>query len=245
MKKHIIGAIMLTVVMFVAGTAFAQGERKAFGKTYGEWSADWWQWALEMPATHHPLFDTADCSNRQSGHVWFLGGKFCAATSQIGCSSPGTVTAERSCTIGPETALFFPILNGEDSYVEELAGTSEQTLRTNIKSWTDPSPNFMITASVDGWPLHPVRICTSGTFCSPEQSPLFFFRLPHHDNLMAAIGETWVPDGALSAGVSDGYYVLLPPLPVGHHTIFFYGRNGGFSLDITYHITVRHESWER
>src|SRR5437867_3706794 len=33
-----------------------------FGRTYAEWSAAWWQWALSLPVDQHPLFDTADCS---------------------------------------------------------------------------------------------------------------------------------------------------------------------------------------
>src|SRR5262250_1729493 len=31
----------------------------AFGKTYAEWSAGWWEWALSLPASGHLLFDTA------------------------------------------------------------------------------------------------------------------------------------------------------------------------------------------
>jgi len=46
------------------------------GKTYGEWSAEWWRWALSLPTTAHPLLDTGDCSEGQSGKVWFLGGTF-------------------------------------------------------------------------------------------------------------------------------------------------------------------------
>ncbi len=54
-----------------------------------------------------------------------------------------------------------------------------------------------------------------------------------------AIGEN-VADGETSQGVSDGYYVLIPPLPVGKHEITFYGAIPAwdFSLDVTYNITV-------
>ena len=39
--------------------------------------------------------------------------------------------------------------------------------------------------------------------------------------------------------VADGYWVLLSPLSVGSHTIHFAGGfESGFSLDVTYHITV-------
>ena len=38
-----------------------------------------------------------------------------------------------------------------------------------------------------------------------------------------------------------GYYVFLPPLPAGQHTIRFRGAvpcSGGFTQDITYTLTV-------
>jgi hypothetical protein len=37
--------------------------------------------------------------------------------------------------------------------------------------------------------------------------------------------------------VSDGYWIMLKPLPVGAHTVHFHA-NLGATLDITYHITV-------
>src|SRR5262245_3779309 len=37
------------------------------GLSYGEWSARFFQWAYSLPVTHHPLFDTADCSTGQTG----------------------------------------------------------------------------------------------------------------------------------------------------------------------------------
>jgi hypothetical protein len=77
----------------------------AYGKTYSEWSIDWWQWATKLPATHHPLFDTADISACQSGNVWFLGGKFCAL-NLAGC----TGIAVRTNTIPEGKALFFTMV---------------------------------------------------------------------------------------------------------------------------------------
>ncbi len=65
-----------------------------FGRTYSEWSAEWWQWILSQPANASPLFDTADCNTGQSGPVFFLGGKFCPTGGN--CSFTGVV---RSCTI--------------------------------------------------------------------------------------------------------------------------------------------------
>jgi hypothetical protein len=47
---------------------------KAYGKTYAEWSAAWFQWADSLKITYHPLYDTAPIDTGQSGPVWFLSG---------------------------------------------------------------------------------------------------------------------------------------------------------------------------
>jgi hypothetical protein len=41
------------------------------------------------------------------------------------------------------------------------------------------------------------------------------------------------------AAVADGYYVMLPPLPPGPHTIEVGARIDGTSLSTTYHLDVR------
>src|SRR5438132_1286978 len=67
-----------------------------YGKSYGQWSEAFFQWAFSLPVTAHPLFDTADCSAGQSGNVWFIAGNF-----------TGTPVV-RNCTIPVGKALFFP-----------------------------------------------------------------------------------------------------------------------------------------
>ncbi len=211
-----------------------------YGKTYGEWSAKWWQWDLSLPATAHPLFDTADCSAGQSGPVWFLGGKSCSFPAPPeGCNAN---LAVRSCAVPAGKALFFPIVNTEDSVIEENHGfgcgptnPTEADLRSCaafiINGVTD------LLCEIDGRSVHNLDSFR-------VQSPLFQFTLASHDNLLAAVGETGTPDGATSLSVSDGVYVMLTPLPAGPHTLHFHGRFtcafcGDFSLDITYHLTVR------
>ena|SRR5438552_3581682 len=210
-----------------------------YGKTYGEWSAAWWQWDTSLPATAHPLFDTADCGAGQSGPVWFLGGKACATPAPPeGCNAN---LAVRSCTVPVGKAIFFPILNSEDSVVEEnagfgcLQGTTEAALRSCAAFFMDGVTD--LACEIDG---HSVQNLDSFRV----QSPLFEFTLASHDNAFAAVGETGVPDGATSQAVSDGVYVMLAPLSAGQHTLHFHGRLtcsvcGNFSLDITYHLTVR------
>src|SRR5207245_2293718 len=71
-----------------------------FGKTYGEWSAEWWQWNFSIPVPSNPTFDTTGqhCQVQQSRPVFFLAG-----------TATGDVT-RRECTVPSDTPLFFPLI---------------------------------------------------------------------------------------------------------------------------------------
>jgi hypothetical protein len=83
------------------------------GKTLGEWSAEWWQWALSYPSANNPLLDTtgSSASLGDVGSVFFLAGTF----------SPTPVT--RTFAVPGNKFIFFPLLNGflsEEGTVEEM-----------------------------------------------------------------------------------------------------------------------------
>jgi hypothetical protein len=199
----------------------------AFGKTYGEWQAAFWQWNFSLPADQHPLTDTAPVSAGQSGHVWFLGGTF-APTVGPGGEFIGQVT--RDVTIPAGTALFFPIINAESSTAEGN-GTTAAELSANSKFLVDFVQTDSLFAQIDGKPLHDLTSYRG-------QSPAFTYGPLPDNNLLG------VPAGTTSLSVSDGYHLLLAPLSVGQHTIEFGGKlvapplNLTFIEDITYHITV-------
>jgi len=202
---------------------------RPYGLTYGQWSARHWQWTYSMPADHHPLTDTADCSAGQSGPVWFLGGTFAATPT-----GPNTVvgTANRVCTVPAGKALFFPIVDVECSEVEGN-GTTDAELRPCAKFLADHITNLQ--ATVDG-----VSIQNLPNY--RVQSPLFQFGPLPENNLLGA------PAGTISPSVSDGVFLMLAPLSAGTHTIHFAGElvftqaqdgfDFTFTLDITYHLTV-------
>jgi hypothetical protein len=51
-----------------------------------------------------------------------------------------------------------------------------------------------------------------------------------------------LPAGSYQPAVADGEYLLLNPLPPGHHTISFGGTGflgAPFSVETTYNLTVR------
>jgi hypothetical protein len=185
-------------------------------------ATSWWQWALETRAFENPLTDTTGqfADVNQSGRVWFLAGN-------VG----GTTV--RTITVPSGKALFFPIVNVFDVEDAIIAG--------GVKLFLVPQPvqvaqafvsNVIATATglsceVDGSPL-PI------TAANLEQSTPFSLHLPA-DNILG------VPAGVYFPAVDSGYYVLLPPLSAGQHTIHWAGSLTFFSLslDVTYNITVQ------
>src|SRR5215470_17813372 len=91
-QSVVIGALLLQLFGITAFAAVAEGHpflkiggnfdnpavvpvhSNAFGMTYEELAAKFWQWEFSMPINASPVFDTGDCSTNQSGKVWFLGG---------------------------------------------------------------------------------------------------------------------------------------------------------------------------
>lgn len=195
----------------------------AYGRTYGEWMAAWNQWSFSIPEATHPLFDNGDCSVGQSGPVWFLGGVFCS-----NCSS---YTRVRDCNLPSGKALFFPVVDWEDSALEEevaehpgdlayqLIGTVRAYIASGVDTWTD------MYCVIDERPIQIRRFRV--------QSTAFGFTLPE-DNILSAIYNTPFEKGTYFFGVDDGYDVMLAPLPSGDHVLHF----GTSWLDVTYHLHV-------
>jgi hypothetical protein len=185
------------------------------GRTYGEWSAAWWQWATSIPVSSNPLFDNGDCTTGQTGQVFFLGGKFCSGSS---CSS---LTATRQCTVPSRKNIYFPIVNAVDGIPGP--GDTINSFRKINQDTIDGTTK--VEADLDGR-----RLDDLGRF--RIQSSAFDFLLPD-DNLFGILAGTY------EIAADDGVYVMLQPLSPGTHLLHFTGTfAGGFSLDITYRLKV-------
>ena len=226
----VLPALLLAAGLGFGGTAPARAGQSSkvippnaspHGQTYGEWSAAWWQWAMELPVDGHPFVDDAgfDVRTGQSGHVWFLAAPF------------GTV--ERTCTIPTGTMLFIGLLNAEASDLEGL-GATEAERRATAEWIADHIVTSSLSCTIDG-----KAVANLGSY--RVQSPEFSFTAP----------TPWIfgSTGGDGVAVADGYFVMLAPLSAGQHTIHFGGTfhfDAGeldadphdFSLDMTYHLTV-------
>jgi hypothetical protein len=243
-EKAIFLAVLLVILLSVPSRVQAvgpegRGEAKAYGTTYGEMSAAWWEWVGMLPNLNHPLTSTGpvDCSMGQTGPIWFLAG--------VADSLNGT-SVTRSCMIPDNRALFYPLVNSvflnfpgdcgrpDGCTVDEKRDILDDSFDIG-NPLTDPSGIYPcdIWSTLDGEPiqyLYPfVRI----------QSPPFNLAM-NNDVFLSYPAGTEDPEA-----VSDGYWVLIPPLTVGSHTIQIHGAlcvsPGGielFEVDVTYDLTV-------
>ena len=167
-----------------------------YGKSHGEWVAEFWQYAMEFPVEGHPFLDTPeyDFAARQSGKVWFW-------------SAPdGPITREVDIPHG--TALFLTIRDVEVSSLEEppFFGATEQEQRERANWFADRIVDVSVT--IDGVPVENVEDYRF-------ESPQFSFDAP----------TPWIfgATGGAGTSVGDGYYMMIKPLPVGTHTIEYSG----------------------
>jgi hypothetical protein len=200
-----------------------------YGLTYGEWNARWWQWSFSVPSSKNPALTTngaVDCSVGQSGKVWFLAGHFLTG---------GSFT--RNCTIPHGKALLIPLINSWQDNVCNNPPLTVKELRVGAASGVFPPTE--LHASIDGHSLTDLESYRA-------ISPVFSYTLPSSkDNLIYTgfgvklPGPCW-PSLTVKPAVADGFYIMLHPLTAGKHTIKFGGTGpGGFSLDMTYNITVK------
>ena len=225
---------LVLVLLLAATTALAVGRNPnpavippgsaPQGRTYGEWAAAWWTWALQFPLEQNPMLDPTGAfgSAGQQGPVWFLAGAF---------DGP----AERSITIPKGKRIFFPLYNVFNDYscpdAERLPApgqTLEEFLTEGAEAMSDMATELF--AEVDGMPIQ----------------NLWDFRAHSDMEMFSKHSSLSTLDPCVSSGpqpaVAGGYWLMLAPLPRGQHTIRF-GSTASFGdfefgVDVTYYVTV-------
>jgi hypothetical protein len=195
-------------------------QSRPHGKSYSQWAAEWWQWALEADASENPLTDTTGefCHVDQGGHIFFLAGTIIDPS------------VERSCTIGTGKALLFPIVN---SFFGTLPSDppeqqTEEFCRASVEPIIDQAN--VLSLSVDGK-------TASELLRFAERSVLFPVQLP--ENNLFGVDDPDPADRLVFPTCDAGYYVFLPPLPPGEHTLHWTASTAnGIEQDVTYHLTV-------
>jgi hypothetical protein len=211
--------------------AFADG-----GATPGplsELTAEWWQWAQSIPFDQNPQLDSSGqyCMVGQRGPIWFL----------AGVSGGGPAT--RTCSVPENKALFFPVIN---SFWNNTPSTNPDCGQSGENYDVKTLIYLIKTTGIDS--AHDLSVTVDKKALDPKQiqhvlSVPFPTWFPA-DNVFGPVvckGQP-LPAGIYSPSMDDGYYVLLPPLKLGSHTLKFrgeYGSGTGSVLeDVTYDLTV-------
>lgn len=238
--------VMLLVIGLGLVPAIQAGEKgvaRMFGKTYGEWSAEWWTWALsipDIPPGNNPVKSEGlvDCSLGQRGPVWFLAG----ATAAIDFVNLVELQVTRTCRdpIPRERSLFIPLANAvfinEPGEQTCLGGPLDgpctvEEKRALLAAFNTASFSCGFAFDIDGIPVHTIPAVRA-------QSPAFYLATDVGNFL--GFGNAEDPEA-----VSDGFWLMVPPLPRGEHVVHFGGAFCNpeshlpfFQLDITYEFTV-------
>ncbi len=221
-KKFII--IILSVLIVSTNCYAGALETKFLGKSIGVWSVNWWKWSLSIPTPLNPMKDDtgANCVVGQKGSVWFLAGNFGAIDN---------TPINRNCTIPLRKYILFPIANAiwiqtplDDPSLTEI------DYRRLANELVPQTIGGELEATLDGNPI----IYNPKTPIIQSQSPVFTAKFPA-DNVFGV-------DASYLTGfpiVSDGYWVILPPLSKGNHILHFRaGKNENVTQDITYHLKI-------
>lgn len=199
------------------------------GISQNEWSARWWTQVITSPASALPIIDTTGAvgarGDEAGSGVFFL----------YGSSSPAPVT--RSVAVPEGRRLFFPIINAfadNTPYVGQPPTTFTEQELLDLVTSQQVTSQFL---TIDGVPV--------ANLFQQRQTRAFSYTVTNPDNFITLIGAdptfgTGMYPSTVSPVVSDGYWVMLDPLPVGTHTLHFGGSvaSSGFAQDITYTITV-------
>jgi len=208
-----------------------------FGASYEEWAGAWWQWALAIPKAENPILG-GPCELHQTGDVFFLAGTTGGAST-------------RSCTIPAGKGIFFPIANYIYKACPEFVGKlanytcedsmSEDVLNERTLLWSTYDKSLLLEidgVAVDGLDEYNAH---SEVFTETSSTNVSERVFPSCAGPIEA-NPCGVPVGTSRSAVSDGYWAMLHPLPVGQHQIHFaatiYRPTGPFSLDVTYNIVV-------
>jgi hypothetical protein len=184
------------------------------GRTWAEWTAEWWKWILEIPKPLNPGYDVDGTllqkTQQKYSDPFFLVGTYGGK-------------ARRNIRIEEGKSILLPVINVTTSFAEAPALKTEEELLTYVEENTNDLLNKR--AVIDGTEIGQLdnyRV----------RSDFFTFTFPYNNIYNASPGRT--------TGISDGYWLFLRPLIAGSHTLHTSGSclAGKIRIEVQYTIDV-------
>lgn len=193
-----------------------------YGKTFGEWTANFWLWLTKFPLASSPG-RLLICDLIQSDpNVFYLAGFLDSD------GAPGDPTEnQRNCTIKGNKSILVGVINKLSTTREDENLSKPQLLIDRANSVINMVENS--TATIDGTVVDLARVYLPFTLDLGDDADNFFGN-----------------NGTVkTSAASDGYWLFLKPnvLSEGPHTLHIQGRgpdnNGNlFTTDVTYNLTI-------
>lgn len=185
-----------------AASAVLPLNAKVEGLGYAELSAHWWRWTDRFPGGMEPYRDPDGrwCKIAQSGPVWFLAG------------TDGSENVQRRCSVPVDKHVFLPIIN---LYQRSRYPVPARLRPAHCKSLLDG-----LALSNDA--LRSAVVLIDGVRVADPTR----YRV-RTERCFDAFDDDDDSGAATVIAASDGYWLLLPPMKPGRHTLVVganYGR---------------------
>ena len=166
-------------------------DEKVDGLTQREHAVRWWQWANLVPPGVRPYQDPtgAQCGLNQSGPVWFLAG------------TDGTADTRRHCRMPADKHVFLPVIN---MLAHSRPGKPLTCQQARAMAAANNDHLGAVEVTIDGQPVQRIERFRQST-------PDCFDAFPVAPYLEKT--GSWFP------AATDGYWLMIRPLPAGIHVI--------------------------
>lgn len=212
--RHVMGGLLGWAALLWATSALAAPPKLAAAATvlplnakveglgYAELSARWWRWTDRFPSGMEPYRDPDGrwCAVGQDGPVWFLAG------------TDGSANVKRRCSVPVGQHVFLPIIN------------LYQRTRYRIPARQHAAE---CRSLLDGLALNNDALRSAVVLIDGVQVDDPKRYRARTEGCFDAFGEDEGDGAAAVIAASDGYWLLLPPMKPGRHTLVVganYGR---------------------
>lgn len=190
---------------------------KPYGKTFGAWTANWWQWIMSIPEERNPLLDLTGKYwniNQPSTDVWFLVGNFARANNTF---------PHRRIKMDSGRGILFPVLNCEASFLEYPDLKTHNDLLRHVRD--DVNSVVKNELFINGTRYEGLRV--------PSDPEIFKLTI-NEDNPFE------IKNSGLTDAAADGYWAFLKPGPRGIYSIQFEGscENGRLNAGAIYELDI-------
>lgn len=188
---------------------------KPYGKSWDEWCADWWRWALSMPKTKNPgmgFVESEAATSPVHDDVIFLVGAF---------DLVGGKQITHNLRIPAGKSVLLPVINCTNCFAYD----PEMKTDDDLRAW----------AVKEISQIHKNAITINDNPVEQQTVPSDVFDLNWiEDNIFG------IKPGPTRA-VSTGFWLFIKSLPEGEYDISSYGScmSGKVKIDAAYHITAR------